>query len=131
MFSYTAYPNDAQRFEVAQALVEKHPCLKEPGSFNGTYGWQQSLKYKCGNNRTKRKALGSPELLLDRYTPKLLELFSAKGGVTGQRFKNLLMELIQDPSASAVKKRDVTLRGLIEYMGESGQELISDYCGTA
>lgn len=53
MFSYTAYPNDAQRSVVAQALVEKHPCLKEPGSFNGTYGWQQSLKYKCGNYRTK------------------------------------------------------------------------------
>ncbi|KAG7518234.1 hypothetical protein JOB18_029396 [Solea senegalensis] len=65
---------------------------------------------------------------LDRYTPKLLELFSAKGGVTGQCIKNLLMELIQDPSTSAVKKRDVTLRCLIEYMGESGQELISDYC---
>ncbi|KAI2642470.1 Olfactory receptor 497 [Labeo rohita] len=32
-------------------------------------------------------------------------------------------------STSVVKKRDVTLRGLIEYMGESGQELISDYYG--
>lgn len=57
MFSYTAYPNDALRFAVAQALVDKYRCLKEPGSFNGTYAWQQSLKYKCGNYRTKRKAL--------------------------------------------------------------------------
>jgi len=32
---------------------------------------------------------------LDKYTPKLLELFSAKGGATGQRIKNLLMDLIQ------------------------------------
>ena len=40
----------------------QHPCLKEPGSFSGTYGWHQSLKYKCGNDRTKRKALGCPEL---------------------------------------------------------------------
>ena len=70
MFSYTAYPNDAQRSAVAQALVEKHPCLKEPGSFNGTYGWQQSLKYKCGNYRTKRKALGSPELLVNSLSHK-------------------------------------------------------------
>ncbi|KAE8278095.1 hypothetical protein D5F01_LYC23836 [Larimichthys crocea] len=249
MFTYTAYPNDAQRSAVAQALVEKHPCLKEPGSFNGTYAWQQSLKYKCGNYRTKRKALESPELLvnslshksederkaaknvkkpkraevnylpshphgetddmlenlrlhliaacqrkdcartindmmartyswrrqevvskspgvaefkerwpalfdpfqineefrrctavplestfmsqLDKYTPKLLEVFSAKGGVIGQRIKNLLMQLIQEPSASALMKRDVTLRCLIEYMGESGEELISDYSGTA
>ncbi|XP_051772154.1 uncharacterized protein LOC127524567 isoform X1 [Ctenopharyngodon idella] len=246
MFCYTAYPNDAQRSAVAQALIETHPCLKEPGSFNGIYGWQQSLKYKCGNYRTKRKAMGSPELLinsmkykmgddrkpakyikkpkraevnylpqhlsgetdsslenvrlglveaskkrdvksindmmartyswrrmevvvqspdvakfkerwpalfepfqineefrrcaavplesvfmsqLDKYTPKLLDLFSVKGGAVGQRIKNLLMELIQDPSTSVVKKRDVTLRCLIEYMGESGQELISDYYG--
>ncbi|XP_038566683.1 uncharacterized protein LOC119897174 [Micropterus salmoides] len=249
IFFYTAYPNDAQRCAVAEALVAKHPCLKEPGSFNGTYGWQVSLKYKCGNYRTKRKALGSTELLinslrnkssderkaaknvkkpkraevnylpshphgetddtlenlrldliaahqtkdsvrstndmmaityswrrqevitkspgvaefkerwpalfepfqvneefrrctavsleatfmsqLDKYTPKLLELFSAKGGATGQRIKKLLMDLIQDPSATTVKKRDVTLRCLFEYMGESGQELISDYCGAA
>ncbi len=39
-FLMTAYPNDAQRSAVAQALIEKHPCLKEPGSFNGMYGWQ-------------------------------------------------------------------------------------------
>ena len=70
MFSYTAYPNDAQRSAVAQALVEKHPCLKEPGSFNGTYGWQQSLKYKCGNYRTKRKTLGSSELLVNSLSHK-------------------------------------------------------------
>lgn len=70
MFSYTAYPNDAQRSVVAQALVEKHPCLKEPGSFNGTYGWQQSLKYKCGNYRTKWKELGSPELLVNSLSHK-------------------------------------------------------------
>ncbi len=43
MFCYTKYPNDAQRSAVAQALIEKHPCLKEPGSFNGIYGWQLVL----------------------------------------------------------------------------------------
>lgn len=32
---------------------------------------------------------------LDKYMPKLLELFSAKGGAVGQRLKTLLMELIQ------------------------------------
>lgn len=32
---------------------------------------------------------------LDKYTPDLLDLFSAKGGAVGQRIKNLLMELIQ------------------------------------
>ncbi|XP_073346576.1 uncharacterized protein [Pagrus major] len=249
MFSYTAYPNDPQRAAVAQALIKKHPCLREPGSFNGCYGWQQSLKYKCANYRSKLKAHGNPELLinslkhkqegdrqpaknikkprksevnylpphpagetddslenvrlaliaanktkddvqmindmmsrtysyrrkevvglsmqlaelkerwpalfdpiqineefrrcntiplestflfqLDRYTPKFLELFSSKGGAVGQRIKSVLIELIQDPCASVVKKRDVTLRCLIEYMGDSVQELISDYYRTA
>ncbi|TDH06222.1 hypothetical protein EPR50_G00131490 [Perca flavescens] len=245
MFSYTAYPNDPQRAAVAQSLIEKHPCLREPGSHNGCYGWQQSLKYKCGNYRNKLKAHGNPELLintlkhkqdgdrkpaknikkprksevnylpphpagetedslesmrleliaanktkgngqmindmmsrtyscrrrevvgqsmqvaefkerwpalfdplqineefrrcntiplestffsqLDRHTPKLLELFSSKGGAVGQRMKSLFAELIQDPGASVVKKRDVTLRCLVEYLGESVQELVSDY----
>ncbi|XP_067330007.1 uncharacterized protein [Channa argus] len=245
MFSYTAYPNDPQRAAVAQALIEKHPCLREPGSFNGCYGWQQSLKYKCANYRCKLKAHGNPELLintlkhkqegdrkpaknikkprksevnylpphptgetddtlesvrleliaasktndsgqmindmmsrtyscrrrevvgqtlqvaefkerwpalfdpvqineefrrcntiplestfichLDRYMPKFLELFSSKGGAVGQRMKSVLIELIKDPKASLDKKRDVTLRCLIEYMGESVQDLISDY----
>ncbi|KAA8587585.1 hypothetical protein FQN60_016447 [Etheostoma spectabile] len=241
MFSYTAYPNDPQRAAVARSLIEKHPCLREPGSHNGCYGWQQSLKYKCGNYRNKLKAHGKPELLintlkhkqdgdrkpaknikkprksevnylpphpvgetddslentrleliaanktksngqmindmmsrtyscrrwevvgqsiqvaefkerwpalfdpfqineefrrcntvplestffaqLDRYTPKLLELFSSKGGAVGQRMKSVFVELIQDPCASVVKKRDVTLRCLVEYLGESVQDL--------
>lgn len=56
---------------MAQALIEKHPCLKEPGSFNGIYGWQQSLKYKCGNYRTKLKTLESPELLINSMKHKM------------------------------------------------------------
>ncbi|XP_024116850.1 uncharacterized protein LOC112138529 [Oryzias melastigma] len=249
MFAYTAYPNDEQRCAVAQALVDKHPCLKEPGSFSGMYGWQQSLKYKCGKYRTQRKALGSPELLinslkhklddgkkpaknikkpkraevnyfpphqpgetdetlenlrlelitaskrkdnvktindmmaqtyslrrqevvaqspmvpelkerwpalfdpfqineefrrctavplepkfmfeLDRHSPKLMQIFSDKGGAVGQRIKNLMMELIQDSGVSSSKKRDVTLKCLTEYMGESVQDLITDFHGVA
>uniref|UniRef100_A0A3B4Z567 PB1 domain-containing protein n=1 Tax=Stegastes partitus TaxID=144197 RepID=A0A3B4Z567_9TELE len=70
MFSYTAYPNDPQRAAVAQALIEKHPCLREPGSFNGCYGWQQSLKYKCANYRSKLKAHGNPELIINTLKHK-------------------------------------------------------------
>ncbi len=120
MFCYTAYPNDAQRSAVAQALVEKHPCLKEPGSFNGIYGWQQSLKYKCGNYRTKRKALGSPELLINsmKYKmgddrkpaknikkPKKAEgnyLPQHPSGETDSSLENVRLDLIE-----ASKKRDV------------------------
>lgn len=70
MFSYTAYPNDPQRAAVAQALIEKHPCLREPGSFNGCYGWQQSLRYKCANYRSKLKAHGNPEVLINTLKHK-------------------------------------------------------------
>ncbi|KAL3064895.1 hypothetical protein OYC64_001010 [Pagothenia borchgrevinki] len=66
---------------------------------------------------------------LDRYTPKLLELFNAKGGTVGQRIKALLKALIQDPCATVCKTREVTLRCLIEYMGERGEELISEHEG--
>lgn len=63
IFSYTAYPTTVQ---VLEALVEKYPCLKEPGSFNGLYGWQQRIKYKMGNFRAKlRSQVGLPELDID------------------------------------------------------------------
>lgn len=120
MFCYTAYPNDAQRSAVAQALIEKHPCLKEHGSFNGIYGWQQSLKYKCGHYRTKRKALGSPELLInsmkykmgdDRKPAKNIKkpkrakvnyLPQHPSGETDSSLENVRLDLID-----ASKKRDV------------------------
>lgn len=62
IFAYTAYPSRAQREQVAEALVMKHPCLRDPVSSNGIYGWQNSLKYKIGNYRAKVKHLGLPEL---------------------------------------------------------------------
>lgn len=53
IFSYTAYPTSLQILAVMEALVEKYPCLKEPGSFNGLHGWQQRINYKMGNYRDK------------------------------------------------------------------------------
>ncbi|KAL6462537.1 hypothetical protein MHYP_G00289590 [Metynnis hypsauchen] len=64
IFQYTAYPTGIQVMNVVEALVEKYPCLKEPGSFNGMYGWQQRIKYKMGNYRAKVRGLqiACPEL---------------------------------------------------------------------
>ncbi|XP_063331470.1 uncharacterized protein si:ch211-166e11.5 [Pelmatolapia mariae] len=62
IFQYVACPTSAQLADVAEALVRQHPCLKEPGSYNGCYGWQQRLKYKMGNYRSKLRGLGCPEL---------------------------------------------------------------------
>lgn len=73
IFSYSAYPTCSQLKAVAQALVERHPCLKEPGSAYGYYGWHISLKFKMGNFRQKLRTAGCPELSLngDRNTPDL------------------------------------------------------------
>ncbi|XP_032362781.1 uncharacterized protein LOC116674409 [Etheostoma spectabile] len=147
MFSYTAYPNDAQRCVVAEALVAKHPCLKEPGSFNGIYGWQQSLKYKCGNYRTKRKALGSPELLINTLRnksnderkaaknvkkPKRAEvnyLPSHPHGETDDTLENLRLDLI-----AAHQKKD-SVRSINDMMARTyswrRQEVVAKSPGVA
>lgn len=64
IFGFKAYPTGVQILAVAEALVAKYPCLKEPGSFNGLYGWQQRIKYKMGNYRAKLRGrqLAIPEL---------------------------------------------------------------------
>lgn len=60
IFQYVAYPTSAQLSNVAEALIHKHPCLKELGSYNGCYAWQQRLK--MGNFRSKLRSAGCPEL---------------------------------------------------------------------
>ncbi len=73
IFSYTAYPSSMQISSVAEALLKKFPCLKEPGSFAGMYGWQQRLKYKMHNLRAKLKSqkYTYPELEVNTLKRKL------------------------------------------------------------
>lgn len=66
MFDYNAYPTQKQVEDVAKALVEKHPCLKEPGSTQGWYCWKFSLSFKMGNLRQKYRIAGCPELTVNR-----------------------------------------------------------------
>lgn len=70
IYTYTAYPSSAQISDVAEALVTKYPCLKEPGSFSGYYGWQQSIKYKMANYRTKLRGFGVPEVMCNALKRK-------------------------------------------------------------
>lgn len=70
IFKFTAYPSSAQVSFVAEALVTKYPCLKEPGSFSGYYGWLQSIKYKMANYRTKLRGFGVPEVTCNAITYK-------------------------------------------------------------
>lgn len=73
IFKFRAYPTDADFSEVAEALIKKHPCLSEPGSYNGCYGWKQRLKTKMGNYRTQLKAIGCSELLANSLKSKAPE----------------------------------------------------------
>ena len=62
MYKYMAYPRDYHFDEVAAALVKKHPCLREPGSYSGYCGWKNSLKFKMGNYRTKLRRSGMADV---------------------------------------------------------------------
>ena len=70
IYTYTAYPSSAQISDVAEALVKQYPCLKEPSSFAGYYGWQQSIKYKMANYRTKLRSYGVPEVMCNALKRK-------------------------------------------------------------
>lgn len=74
VYTYKAYPTDADFSDVAEALTRKHPCLREPGSFNESYGWKQRLKVKMANYRTLLKAHGtSAELTVNSLKSKSQE----------------------------------------------------------
>ncbi|KAK0148560.1 putative nuclease HARBI1 [Merluccius polli] len=62
IMKYKAYPSSAEFDGVAEALVKKHPCLRERGSVSGFSGWKISLKYKMANYRTKLRNIGCAEL---------------------------------------------------------------------
>lgn len=77
IYRYKAYPEDAHFCSVA--LIKKHLCLKEPGSFNGCYGWKQRLMYKMANYRTQLKVQGCPELCINSLKSKVTtDAFPAK-----------------------------------------------------
>uniref|UniRef100_A0A8C4SA13 Uncharacterized protein n=1 Tax=Erpetoichthys calabaricus TaxID=27687 RepID=A0A8C4SA13_ERPCA len=66
MSKITAYPSKDQYDSVAKALVERHPCLKEPGSGKGWHCWVYSLKFKMGNYRQSLSAAGCPEVVVNK-----------------------------------------------------------------
>lgn len=65
MHSFKAYPSDNNYSVVAEALVTKHPCLKEPGSQTGWFAWKNSLKWKMASLRTKLSRVGYEEVAVN------------------------------------------------------------------
>ncbi|XP_028666317.1 sterile alpha motif domain-containing protein 3-like [Erpetoichthys calabaricus] len=62
IYMHNPYPTREEYERVAQSLIKKHPCLREPGSVNGWYGWKFSLKFKMSNFRQKLRVAGCPEV---------------------------------------------------------------------
>lgn len=65
LYGFKAYPSDKEIAVAAEALVAKHPCLKEAGSEAGWYGWKNSIKFKMGNFRNKMRGAGCQEVMVN------------------------------------------------------------------
>ncbi|KAK0131261.1 hypothetical protein N1851_034050 [Merluccius polli] len=118
IFVYTAYPSQAQREQVAEALVAKHPCLRDPVSFNGLYSWHNSLKYKLGNYRAKVRHLGLSELNVNSRKRKSAADSSAPSRIL-KKAKKSEVKLMQ-----RLKKERVEL--LYEYKKRDNNKLINE-----
>lgn len=62
VYAVKTNPTAAECAMVAKALVDKFPCLKEPGSTCGWYSWKYSIYHKMGNFKQKLRIAGSVEL---------------------------------------------------------------------
>lgn len=65
MHSFRPYPSDRELGMAVEALVTAHPCLKEPRSRSGWYGWKVSLTFKMGNYHTKLARSGCLEVFVN------------------------------------------------------------------
>ncbi|CAG6018051.1 unnamed protein product [Menidia menidia] len=62
---------------------------------------------------------------LDEYTPRLLNLFHSKGGSMGLRLQAILLKTPSNPDIN--RTRDVIIRCLMLYLGESTDQLLKEY----
>ncbi len=85
IIKFKVYLSDAEFNEVAEALIKRHPCLKEQGSLTGCSGWKRSLKYKMSNYRTKLRNLGCSELTVNSMKHKPMGVSNPAFGVKKPR----------------------------------------------
>lgn len=125
IYEYTAYPSSLQIGEVAEALTQKHPCLKEPGSFNGSYGWAQRLKYKMNNFRSKLRGLGCPEVKVNSLKRKqTYDQYQSKNLKKPKKAEvNYLPPHAQGESTASLEKERVEL--LSEMMKRDNSKVVA------
>lgn len=70
VFTFKAYPTKLELESVASALIEKHPCLRDPGPGPSYHSWTMSIIYKIGNYRQKLQSGGCSEVLVNRKRAK-------------------------------------------------------------
>ena len=111
MFQYKAYPSDPELESVAESLIHKHPCLKEPGSVTGYSGWKQSIKFKMGNYRTKLRQHGCTELMVNSLKRKGEDDMKAAKNIKKPRKAevNFLPNYQQDESEETLEIKRVSL----------------------
>lgn len=125
IYKYTAYPSSLQISEVAEALTLKHPCLKEPGSFNGCYGWAQRLKYKMNNFRSKLRGLGCPEVEVNSLKRKMTcDQYPAKNVKKPKKAEvNYLPPHAQGETSESLEKERIEL--LSEVMKRDNSRMVA------
>uniref|UniRef100_A0AAZ1XG73 PB1 domain-containing protein n=2 Tax=Oreochromis aureus TaxID=47969 RepID=A0AAZ1XG73_OREAU len=125
IYKYTAYPSSLQISEVAEALTLKHPCLKEPGSFNGCYGWAQRLKYKMNNFRSKLRGLGCPEVEVNSLKRKMTcDQYPAKNVKKPKKAEvNYLPPHVQGETSESLEKERIKL--LSEVMKRDNSRVVA------
>lgn len=69
---HKVYLTNREFDQAAEALIMRHPCLKEKGSVTGYGGWKTSLKYKLSNYHTHLRKVGCPEVCVNalKYKPE-------------------------------------------------------------
>ncbi|KAI9535055.1 hypothetical protein NQZ68_007143 [Dissostichus eleginoides] len=67
---YKVYFADMDAEKIAQALIQKHPCLTEVASETGYSGWVRSIKNKLSNYRTILRKMGCREVTVNALKHK-------------------------------------------------------------
>ncbi len=106
IYSYKAYPGNEEIDSVAAALIATHPCLKEPSSMSGWYGWKISLKFKMGNYRQKLRDAGCQELKVNSEKRGFGEMRGKRNKVKKPRRceTNFLPDLPQGKDRESLEK---------------------------
>jgi hypothetical protein len=58
IFNIKSYPTEEECGLVAKSLMSKFPCLRDPGTASGSYGWRNSIVFKMGSYRNDLRESG-------------------------------------------------------------------------